>query len=101
MENKEQFLAIFDLIKRPGKEKLLEYIEKTDFFTAPASTKYHGAYSGGLVEHSLNVFKRMNEHNRYSTETLAIVSLLHDLCKADFYKVDYKNVKQPNGTWAK
>ncbi len=102
MERKEQFISIInELIKRPGKEKLLEYIEKTDFFTAPASTKYHGAYQGGLVEHSLNVFKRMYQHQQYSPETLAIVSLFHDLCKADFYTVDYKNVKQPDGTWTK
>lgn len=103
MENNEQFIGIFnDMVKRPGKDKLLEYIEKTDFFTAPASTKYHGAYVGGLAEHSLNVFKRMVKHKEtYSFETLAIVSLLHDLCKADFYTVDYKNVKQSDGTWEK
>ena len=101
MESKEQFVAFFELIKRPGKEGLLEYIEKTDFFTAPASTKYHGSYSGGLLEHSINVFKRMQKHKQYPLETLAIVSLLHDLCKADFYTVDYRNVKQPNGTWTK
>ena len=102
MENKQQFIEVFNnLIKRPGKEKLLEYIEKTDFFTAPASTRFHGAYSGGLVEHSLNVLQRIYKHQQYSPETLAIVSLLHDLCKADFYSVDYRNVKQPNGTWTK
>ena len=102
MESKEQFINVFnEIIKRPGKEKLLEYIEKTDFFMAPASTKYHGAHPGGLVEHSLNVFKRMYKHQQYSPETLAIVSLFHDLCKADFYTVDYKNVKQPDGTWTK
>ena len=101
MESKERFIGIFnDTIKRQGKDKLLEYIEKTDFFTAPASTKYHGACVGGLVEHSLNVFNRMQKHTeKYSLETLAIVSLLHDLCKADFYTVDYKNVKQPDGSW--
>ena len=103
MENKEVFIGIFnDVVKRQGKDKLLEYIEKTDFFTAPASTKYHGAYVGGLLEHSLNVFRSMQKHKEeYSLETLAIVSLLHDLCKADFYAVDYKNVKQPDGSWDK
>jgi HD superfamily phosphohydrolase YqeK len=103
VENKEKFIGIFnDVIKRNGKEKLLECIEKTDFFTAPASTKYHGAYAGGLVEHSLNVFDRMLQYKeKYSLETLAIVSLMHDLCKADYYAVDYKNVKQPDGSWEK
>lgn len=103
MESNEMFFGIFnDVVKRGGKEKLLEYIEKTDFFTAPASTKYHGSYMGGLAEHSLNVFNRMLKHKeKYSLETLAIVSLLHDLCKADYYAVDYKNVKQSDGTWEK
>ena len=108
MENKEKFIGIFnDVIKRAGADKLLEYIEKTDFFTAPASTKYHGAYAGGLVEHSLNVFDRMQNKRtqldgaKYSFETLAIVSLLHDLCKADYYTTDYRNVKQPDGSWEK
>lgn len=81
---------------------MLEYIEKTDFFTAPASTKYHGACAGGLTEHSLNVFGRMVKHEgKYPLETIAIVSLLHDLCKADFYATDYRNVKQPDGSWNK
>lgn len=76
MENKEQFISVFNnLINRPGKEKLLAYIEKTDFFTAPASTRFHGAYSGGLVVHSLNVLKRIYKYEQYSPETLAIVSL--------------------------
>lgn len=103
MENKKYFMGVFsDIITRQGKEKLLEYIEKTDFFTAPASTKYHGAYVGGLLEHSINVFNRMQRHtDKYSIETLAIVSLLHDLCKADFYTTDYRNVKQPDGNWEK
>jgi hypothetical protein len=103
VENKEMFIGIFnDTVKRSGKDKLLECIEKTDFFTAPASTKYHGAYAGGLVEHSLNVFNRMLKHKEnYSLETLAIVSLLHDLCKADYYATDYRNVKQPDGSWEK
>lgn len=102
MENKELFLnTCKEIIKRRGIDQLLEWIEKTDFFTAPASTRFHGAYSGGLVEHSLNVFQRMYKHNQYSPETLAIVSLFHDLCKADFYTVDYKNVKQPDGSWTK
>lgn len=101
MESKEQFIVLFNVIKRNGKDRLLEYIESTDFFTAPASTRFHGSYEGGLVEHSLNVFNRMKKHQQYPLETLAIVSLLHDLCKADFYTIDYRNVKQPNGTWTK
>lgn len=102
MENKERFISTFnELIKRSGKEALLNYILATDFFTAPASTKYHGSYLGGLAEHSLNVFNRIRGRGQYPSETLAIVSLLHDICKTNFYVVDYRNVKQPNGSWAK
>ena len=60
MENKEKFRALFKAwVKRPGTEKLLAWLETTDFFEAPASTKYHGAYPGGLVEHSLNVCREL------------------------------------------
>ena len=97
--NKEKFIRLFkEYITRPGADKLLEYIESTDFFEAPASTKYHGNFRGGLVEHSLNVLECMGTSFDEST---VIVSLLHDLCKANFYKIDYRNAKQPDGSWAR
>ena len=109
MSLKEEFLSIFDSnIKRDGADKLRQYLLNSNFFTTPASTKYHCAYEGGLVEHSINVYKRLlnNVKNEYgsnyesvvSNESIAIVSLLHDLCKIDFYKQDVKNVKE-NGVW--
>ena len=91
-ENKERFLNIYEqYIKRQGADRLLEWMDnRTDFFTAPASTRYHGAFSEGLVIHSLNVYdilkKRNDQDNAHSDETIAVVSLLHDLCKANFYK---------------
>ena len=106
---KDKFLDICkNTIKRDGIDDLLEWIEKSDFFVAPASTKYHGAYAGGLVEHSLNVYEclkgivsRYPEHN-ISDETIAIVSLFHDICKANFYKVGTRNVKdEESGQWYK
>lgn len=106
---KDKFLDICkNTIKRDGIDDLLEWIEKSDFFVAPASTKYHGAYAGGLVEHSLNVYEclkgivsRHPEHN-ISDETIAIVSLFHDICKANFYKVGTRNVKdEESGQWYK
>lgn len=106
---KGRFIAIYNqYIKREGADRLLDWICSTDFFAAPASTKYHGSHEGGLVEHSLNVFDRLcrNLHNEWVSthpeselfpmerlETIAIVSLLHDLCKAEFYALDYKNQK--------
>lgn len=105
MGYKEEFIQIFkENITREGSEKLLEWLEKTDFFIAPASTHYHSAYEGGLVQHSLNVYKvLMQKHfdaevdNR---ESFAITSLLHDVCKAQFYKLSCRNVKNPaTGRW--
>ena len=99
---KEEFLEICkNTIKRSGNEKLLEWLLSTDFFTAPASSKYHLACEGGLCKHSLNVYHRLkdlllNEYGGdcpYSDETIAIVSLMHDLCKCDYYTVGTKNQK--------
>ena len=109
MTFKEEFLSIFDSnIKREGASKLRQYLLSSNFFTSPASTRYHCAYEGGLCEHSVNVYKRLlaNVKNDYgdnyeaviSNESIAIVSLLHDLCKIDFYKQDVRNVKE-NGVW--
>lgn len=106
---KNKFLDICkNTIKRDGIDDLLEWIEKSDFFVAPASTKYHGAYAGGLVEHSLNVYECLKGIvSRYpelniSDETVAIVSLFHDICKANFYKVGTRNVKdEESGQWYK
>ena len=112
MTNKERFIEIFRRdIKRDGAEALLSYLmsDGCDFFRAPASTRYHGAYEGGLVEHSLNVYdclcdylarKRVKDVYgiEYSPESIAIAALLHDLCKINFYVESTRNVKE-NGTW--
>ncbi len=109
---KDEFISIYKkLIQREGADKLLDYLCSTqsDFFTAPASTRYHGSYKGGLVEHSLNVYhclkdymarERVKElyHMNYSDETLAVVALLHDICKINCYKVGTRN-KKINGEW--
>ena len=59
MTEREEFITIFnENIKREGADKLLDFLEnKSDFFTAPASTRYHNAFEGGLLRHSLNVYK--------------------------------------------
>lgn len=92
MSFKEQFIEIYKSnIKREGADKLLNYLEnKTDFFTAPASTRFHGVYEGALAEHSINVFNRFQCENE---ESRAICALLHDVCKTNFYKVEMRNVK--------
>ena len=111
MTNQERFLQIFqEKITREGSDKLLEFLQKSDFFTAPASTRYHGAYEGGLLQHSLNVYDCLVDIlNRprvkelygieYSDESIAIAALLHDICKVNFYKTSFRNVKDENGKW--
>lgn len=102
MTNLERFNDIYSCIKRKGADALYENLSCSGFFTAPASAKYHGAYPGGLLEHSLHVYDRlmaMPESKEYSEETIAIVSLLHDICKVKSYKQEKKKQKQPDGTW--
>ena len=107
MTPKEEFIAIFtENIKREGARELLAWLETTDFFTAPASTKFHCACEGGLVQHSLSVYhtlmERYFEEGTDNPESFAIAALLHDLCKANFYKVSTRNVKnEETGSWEK
>ena len=96
--SKEKFIEIFERhIKRDGAKELLEWLEKSDFFTAPASTRFHGSEEGGLLKHSLNVYERLKAING-ENETTAICALLHDLCKVNFYTTEMRNVKE-NGVW--
>jgi hypothetical protein len=108
MSAKDEFLEAFSLsVKRPGADRLLAWLEKTDFFTAPASTRFHGDHEGGLVEHSVNVYHRLQTEIKAlpatpSDETVAVCGLLHDICKANFYKVSQRNVKNDEtGKWEK
>ena len=105
---KEQFIELLKSSKREGIDNLINFLEKTDFFEAPASTRFHGDYKGGLVEHSMKVYEILKhkvetniEPLEINPETLILVPLLHDLCKANFYKVDYRNAKNELGVWEK
>jgi HD superfamily phosphohydrolase YqeK len=92
-------------ITREGSKEFLEWLKYTDFFEAPASTRFHESYKGGLKEHSVKVFyglcelvKTYTEMPMPSAETIAIIALLHDVCKANVYKTEMRNVKE-NGAW--
>jgi hypothetical protein len=106
---KEQILNLWKEVKRPGIDPLLEFLNTSDFFTAPCSTQYHLAQPGGLAEHSLNVFHLlMAKFNQFAkeipgnfnelTESVIICGLGHDLCKVNFYGSDKRNVKE-DGRW--
>lgn len=88
-------------IHRDGIDKLMAWLDTTDFYTAPSSARNHGAESGGLCAHSIEVFKYLKNFQEQdeSDETLAIISLFHDLCKVLFYKQSMRNTKDGDGKW--
>ncbi len=110
-ENRTRFIDLFKSnITREGADKLLAFLEGSDFFAAPASTRYHGNYEGGLCQHSLNVYDALVDilarprvkdtyGISYPAESVAIAALLHDLCKVNFYKTSFRNVKNEQGRW--
>ncbi len=111
-DNKQRFISIVKSeISRAGIDKLMDYLtEKSDFFTAPASTRFHGSYDGGLAQHSLNVYDCLKDYLTrprtkelykmdFSAETVAIAGLFHDICKTDVYKRGTRNVKNDMGVW--
>ena len=107
MDYKQKFIEYYQAnIHREGADRLLEWLQTTDFFTAPASTRYHCACPSGLVQHSVNVYEVMMEKHfdpeTDSAESFALCALLHDVCKAQFYKISTHNVKnEKTGQWEK
>ncbi len=102
MNIREKFEGIArEHIKREGLDKLLAHLANTDFYTAPASTKYHDAEEGGLVKHSIKVFEHLSKEcgKKYSMETIAIVALFHDICKIGCYQLSMRNTKDEKGKW--
>ena len=108
-ESKQEFLDIFyDNVERDGAEEFLNFLEKTDFFTSPASSRFHNNFEGGLCAHSVNVYKRLlslvqhefgeNWQKVVSAESVAIIGLLHDVCKVNNYVVEMRNTKV-DGEW--
>lgn len=108
---KQEYIDLYNkYITREGADNLLGLLEKSDFFTAPASSRFHNSVEGGLCQHSLNVYYCLKDvldgdfyknvfGFKYSDETIAVAALLHDLCKIDNYVVDYKNAKNERGEW--
>lgn len=103
---KQKIKELLESTNREGIDNVIEFLEKTDFYKAPASTRYHGAYEGGLAEHSFKVYEILDKKIKQSDievpeDTIKIASLLHDVCKINFYKTDYRNAKNSMGEWEK
>lgn len=112
-KNKERFInLLLDNVKRDGVNSLIDKLNNSDFFIAPASTQYHSAYKGGLCQHSLNVYDRLlnlvtieygedfNKKADITLESITIIALLHDFSKMNFYETSERNVKEGNN-WIK
>ena len=110
---KNFYIKLLKSVDRPGIDALIDYLQNSDFFEAPASTIYHGSYAGGLLEHSLNVYNMLQwyvanlqdsdfELPKISEESIIVVALLHDLCKVNCYHESTRNVKnEQTGKWEK
>ena len=105
MTTKEKFIEMAKNITRPGIDEMMAWLETTDFYVAPASTKFHGAQAGGLCAHSITVAKRLVEvanlyaPGKYSMDVLMTVALFHDVCKISTYQVERRNRKNSGGAW--
>mgnify|MGYP000081359673 FL=1 len=105
---KEEFLNLLRQTKREGIEDLIHFLENSDFFTAPASTRFHGNFEGGLAKHSMKVYEILKHKVENCVmdinipeESIILIALLHDICKTSFYKIDYRNAKNELGVWEK
>jgi hypothetical protein len=110
-EKKERFIELLRSTERQGIEEVISYLEKSGFFTAPASTKYHLSYEGGLMEHSMNVYDmaialrgpivsmKPEVEEKLPENSIIIAALLHDICKANIYRKTQKWNKNDQGQW--
>ena len=114
IDYKKIFIDLLTEIPRKGMPELIDWLNSTDFFVAPASSRFHLCEKGGLIEHSLNVYNRLkrlwamemklpdvSDITEEDDWKLRIVSLLHDLCKIGLYKESFRNVKNDDGKWEK
>lgn len=106
-DNKARFVSLCESVNRPGMTDLIKWLEDNGFYSAPASTRYHGAYSGGLLDHSLNVYDELKRllkaypeiEAKVTDDSVIICSLFHDLCKVNMYSTEKRNRKNEHGQW--
>jgi len=104
----QEIINLLKSTNREGMDNLISFMQKSDFFKAPASTRFHGCYEGGLAEHSMKVYEILKQKVQTSIvpinipeDSIIIIAILHDICKANYYKVDYRNAKNSLGVWEK
>ena len=110
-ENIDRFESLLRSTNRENIDALIAFLRKSDFYTAPASTRFHSSHEGGLLEHSLNVFDCLFEKKGSSIwnaimekagdDSIIISALLHDVCKSYYYVVEMKNKKVYSETGSK
>lgn len=106
-ESWETFKQLLKSTNREGVDNLIKWLDESDFKFAPASTKYHNSFRGGLLKHSLDVYYHMYDFKSYidyfdiPQDTIILTSLLHDVCKVHCYLTDFRNVKNDEGQWVK
>lgn len=107
MTTQEQIETLLSEVWREGMDKVIGWLRSKDFYTAPASAKHHANYSGGLADHSLNVYNVLNALSHslgldLPRETIIICGILHDVCKINTYRLSSRNVKnEQTGLWEK
>ena len=104
----QEIIELLKSTNRTGMDFLISFLQKSDFFNAPASTRFHGSFEGGLAKHSMKVYEILKQKVETSVkeinvpnESLIIIGLLHDICKVNYYKTDYRNAKNALGVWEK
>ena len=107
LENREKFMELMRKTERAGVEDMLKWLDTTDFYSAPASTRYHGSYPGGLVQHTLNVAYELKQlvdfyDMKIPKDSILICALGHDFCKINTYRETIVNVppqRTKSGKW--
>lgn len=105
MDNKERFISLYSTVNREGMAELMKWLDDNDFYICPASSRFHGAYPGGLLEHSLNVYDELKRllsvypEIKVSEDSVVVAALFHDLCKVNMYVTEKRNRKNENGQW--
>ena len=88
-------------------DHIYKWLDSTDFFMCPASTRYHDSHPSGLLHHSLNVYNQVTDliklpqfKGKVGIASATLVTLTHDWCKIGRYETYYRNVKNPDtGAW--